>query len=96
MPKARGVELLAIVSDDRVREAKPANDVLPYEMLDFSSGDCCQGFDFNPLCEAVHGNDCEFELSFALRHGVDEVQSPLRERPRVDHWGEWFGRQLRN
>ncbi|CAL2246182.1 unnamed protein product [Prunus armeniaca] len=34
--------------------------------------------------------------SLALRHGADEVQSPLRERPKADYWGEWFGGQLRD
>lgn len=80
MPKARAVKLLAFVGDDRVWEAKPANNIFPHETLDFSNGDYCQDFGFNPFCKVVYG---KFELSLALWYGADEVQSPLCERPRT-------------
>ncbi|CAL8175017.1 unnamed protein product [Prunus armeniaca] len=57
-----------------------ANDVFPYEVLDFSSGDCSKGFGFDPFCEVVHCDDCEFELSLALRHRAYEIQSLLCKR----------------
>ncbi|CAL9020963.1 unnamed protein product [Prunus brigantina] len=90
------IKLFTVVRDDCIWEAESANDVFPYEVLDFSSGDCSKGFGFDPLCEVVHNDDCKFELSLALRHRANEIQSPLCERPRTDHRGERFGWQLWN
>lgn len=73
MPKARGVELFTIIGDNCIQEAEAANDILPYELLNFSYNDHCQGFRFDLLREVVHIDDIEFDMSLALWHGVDEV-----------------------
>lgn len=60
MPEARAVDLLVVVRDDSIHEAESANDIFPYKVLDFSSGHCSKGFDFDPFYEVVHRDDREF------------------------------------
>ncbi|KAI5334824.1 hypothetical protein L3X38_024957 [Prunus dulcis] len=96
MPEARPVELFAVARDDCVWEAKLANDVFSHKVLDFSYSDCSKGFGFDQFCEVVHCNHREFELSLALRHWADEIQSPLCKQLGTDHRGERFSGQLRN
>ncbi|CAL2237461.1 unnamed protein product [Prunus armeniaca] len=91
-------KMLILNQEHRCRKREQSN-CLPLSVMivfDFSGGDRSKGFDFDPLCEVVHRDDCEFELSLTLRHRANEIQSLLCERPGTDHWGERLGRQLRN
>ncbi|KAI5318239.1 hypothetical protein L3X38_037947 [Prunus dulcis] len=84
MPKARGVELFTVIGDNCIQEAEAANDILLYELLNFSCGDRCQGFRFDLLREVVHIDDREFDMSLALWHEADEFESIIVEsRPIV-------------
>ncbi|CAL8090355.1 unnamed protein product [Prunus armeniaca] len=73
MSEVRAIELLFVVCDDCIWDAEPANDVFPHEVLDFSGGDRCKGFGFDPFCEVVYRDDCEFDLSLTLGHRADEI-----------------------
>ncbi|KAI5337710.1 hypothetical protein L3X38_016981 [Prunus dulcis] len=68
VPKVRPIELFTIVGDDCVPEVELADDVFPYEVLDFGCRDRSKGFGFDPPCKVVHYDDCKYELSLTLWH----------------------------
>lgn len=86
MPKARRVELGVVVGDNGVGDAKPTDDVFPYEIINFGCSDCGERLGFDPLGEVVYSNNYEFDLALSLWHVSDEVESPLYKWPRANDW----------
>ena len=49
-------KLSPIVGYYGVWNAESADDIVPYEPLDFSCRDCCPGFGLNLFCEVIDSN----------------------------------------
>ena len=61
-PECVVVELFSIVGDEDSRDAKAANNALPYEASDIHFSDSGQGFCLNPFSEVVNSYDKELKL----------------------------------
>ena len=51
------VELLCVVRDDNLENAKLTNNILPYKIVSISFSDFGKRFCVYPLYELVYGND---------------------------------------
>ena len=71
--------MLPIVGDDRVRNSKLTDNVLPNKVCAFGFSDCGQWLGLYPLGEVINYNDGELSLSLNDWEWPDQVYSPLRE-----------------
>jgi len=62
-----GVELLTVIENHYARDIEAGDDVLPNELPYFGSSDRSQCFDFDPLCEVIHGNEQVLVLPCSLK-----------------------------
>ena len=77
-------KMSAIISYYCVRDAKYANNAIPYEILHDFGRDGCKGFDLNPFGEVVDSHEEELGLPFSWRKGTDNVHPLDGKRP----WGD--------
>ena len=94
VPKHWCVELLAIIADEDLGNAKPADNVFEHEFLHLSLGYDSQGFCFGPLSEVVYGYDCKPDLTPSRRGWPDQVNAPLGKRPGAEDRGLRLGRDF--
>ena len=76
-------KLWAIVGDDGLRDAKPANDVPPYKALYVRLSRGRHGLCFYPFGEVVGCHDHHASAPSSRRHRSYKVDCPLHERPRT-------------
>ena len=81
-------ELRAIVSDYLLWYAEVANDILPYELFDFSVADLMEGLSFYPLSEVIGHCEHVYPLARGRWEFVDDVYPPFHEWPRGDDGSE--------
>ena len=61
------VKLLPIVRDDDARDSKPANKILPHEVLYLRLCYHCKRFYFHPLRKIINSNDQKLYLFLTTR-----------------------------
>ena len=79
-----GIELHPIVGDQSLRDPKPCNDVLPYEVLRVLLSDGGRRLGFDPFGEVIGGYYQPPLVPWGLVKRSYDVQTPLSERPRIE------------
>ena len=82
--QSRIVKLFFDISDDRVQDSKPADDVSPDEVCALYLCDREEWFCFYLLSEIINCHNDEFGLCLSSWKWADQVYSPFCERPRAD------------
>ena len=89
------VELLSIVWDEHLRNSKIADGNLLDEVSDILLSDIYQWLCFHPFSEIIDSHHQELHLPRPHRKWINNVKSPLGERPRGYHQGkilQWLSR----
>lgn len=76
--KEIAIKLLSIVSNQHIWEAKAADNVSPYKILDLQSGDGGECFFFRPFGEVINYHYHELILTLAFGERANYIDSPLR------------------
>ena len=81
--KGIAIELESIIRNKSSRNSKSCNNVLPDKPLHIYVPDVRQGLSFNPFGEVVCADQQILLVSYGFRKKADNVQPPLRKRPRA-------------
>ena len=85
-PESLAIKLQSVVRDERMRDSKPSDNILPNKFFSIRISDICQKFSFNPLSKVIRANQLVSFIFCHFRKMTYNVQSPLRKRPRARQW----------